>query len=422
VLYHGIWVDRPQGLLLTFRGLLELGGGSTESMRLLAAVVAAAVLLASMWLALRLGGRIEAAAVGLLLATVGASPWIESFTLSGELLASLPSVLALVCFSLYLRTGRVPPLVLTGLLTGCAVMVKQSAFDAGLAAAFFLILTRRRQAASPIAVLVGAALVPVAIGLAAAAHPGDWWHAVVGYRAQDDSLLTGSVLHHLWLFVRSLPAAAAGLAVLAVLAAAGWRWSPLLARVWLVAAIPGVVFGGNFHPHYYLQLVPPLALLGAFGVHRLHDERHVRYTVAAAGAAVATLAVTAPLWFAGGSAQARWVWPRDPHLRQQAALAAYVRAHTRPGDRVYAVWAAADLYYLADRRPVIPYMWYRNVEAVPGALSLARRALVEGRPALVLEVQRASALDVSGQTAAILRRHYRRSATVAGVPVLRPVS
>jgi len=53
-------------------------------MRAAAAVVAALVVAATMLLTLRLArGRITAVTAGLLAATVGASPFIESFTLSG---------------------------------------------------------------------------------------------------------------------------------------------------------------------------------------------------------------------------------------------------------------------------------------------------------------------------------------------------
>ena len=389
-------------------------------MRLLAATTAACVLLATMGLALRWGGRIEAVATGVLVATVGSSPYLESFTLCGELVASLPSVLALVAFTGYLRRRQPHFLVLTGLLTGCAVMVKQSAFDGGLAAVAFLLVTRRRGGIGAASAVVACALVPVAVAAGTAPRFADWWHAVVGYRARDDSLLTGGPVHHLYLLAVSLPAAAIGLSVLVLLAGAGWSRAPLLARIWLLAALPGVIWGGNFHPHYYLQLVPPLAVLGGLGARRLLVERRLTYIAVVATAVAATAALTVPLWFASGSTQARFIWHRDPHLRHQAALAEYLRAHTRPTQSVYVVWAAADVYYLADRDPAVPYIWYRNVEAVPGALALVRRTLAERKPALVLEVEPAVKLDRSGRTAAILERDYRLAALVDGTPVLTP--
>jgi 4-amino-4-deoxy-L-arabinose transferase-like glycosyltransferase len=418
-LYGDAWVDRPQGLLLVYRALLVLGGGSTESLRILAAGVAVLVVIATALVALRLCGTIEAIASALLLGTFAASPFLESFTLSGELLASLPAVLSLLAFTAYLRVGQVIWLAAAGLLTGCAVMIKQSAFDAGLAAFLFLLLAGRKRGREA-SILVLAALVPVAIAWAAAPHAHDWWNAVVAYRAEGDSLLTGSRLHRLQLFADSLPAAAKGLGVLTMLAALGWRSAPLLARLWLGAALVGVLGGGNFHPHYYLQLAAPLSILAAVGIRQLLVERRPLATAACAGAALATLAVTAPLWFATGPAQARAIWPKDRHLAHSERIASYVRARTRPDDRIYVVWAGADLYYLADRRPALRYLWYRNVERIDGALASARRMLAARRPALVVVAQRPGTIDPSGATAEILRRKYRLAAHVEGVPILEP--
>jgi 4-amino-4-deoxy-L-arabinose transferase-like glycosyltransferase len=421
-LYRGAWVDRPQGLLLSFRALLALGGGSPESIRLLAALVSIAVVLATMALATRLCGRIEGVAVGLLLASFGASPFIESFTLAGELLASLPAVLSLLAFVAYLRHRRLRWLILAGLLTGCAVMIKQSAFDAGLAAVLLLLIRERRRGLVPAALLVLAALAPVALGATTAPSVGDWWHAVVSYRAHGDSLLTGSPGHRLSLLLSSLPAAAIGLGLLALLAAAGWRSSPLLARLWLGAALLGVLGGGNFHPHYYLQLAPPLSLLAGVGVRRLLVRAQRALTACCGAAAAATVGLTAPLWFASGAAQARTIWPHDPHLVDDGQRAAFVRAHTIRGQSVLVIWAAADIYELADRSPAEPFLWYRNVQALPEARAAIRQALVERKPALVLEVQRPEAIDRSGATSRLLRKDYRLVARVDGTPILKPRS
>lgn len=392
-------------------------------MRAAAAVVAALVVAAIMLLTLRLArGRIAAVTAGLLAATVGASPFIESFTLSGELLASLPAVLSLVCFCAYLRDRRLGWLVAAGVLTGLAVLVKQSAFDAGLAAVAYLLWRDRRRGLAPAGVLVASALTPVAIAAASAASLGEWTYAVIGYRFHGDSLLTGSFAgraHQLWL---SLPPVAKALGLLAVLAAAGWRHAPLLARIWLGAAVVGVLGGGNFHTHYYLQLVPPLALLGAVGLRRLWLAAPRPALAATAAAGAASLAAALPVAWATPGRQAQTIWPRDPHLVVDAALARYVRAHTAPNERILAIWADADLYYLADRRAAVRYLWARNVAAIPGALQAVHRALAMRRPTLVLVVQAPAKLDPSGRTRALLERGYRRVARIGGVGIYRSKS
>ena len=167
-----------------------------------------------MLLTLRLArGRITAVTAGLLAGTVGASPFIESFTLSGELLASLPAVVSLLCFCFYLegrdrgwpRNRLLLTLAGSGVLTGIAVLVKQSAFDAGLAAIVFLLWRERKRGVAPASLLLAGAIVPIGIAAASAARLSDWLYAVVGYRFQGDSMVTGSIparVHQLWL---SLP-------------------------------------------------------------------------------------------------------------------------------------------------------------------------------------------------------------------------
>ncbi|MDQ2980791.1 MAG: hypothetical protein M3R26_00495 [Actinomycetota bacterium] len=398
-------------------------GGSAGALRTAAAGVAVFVALAVMLLTLRLvRGRIAAVAAGVLFSTVGSSPFLESFTLSGELLAALPAVLSLLAFVGYLRRPRgsagLPWLVAGGLLTGCAFMVRQSAVDAGVAAVAHLLWRERRRALVPVGILVAAAALPVAIGALTAASFHDWWFAVVGYRGHD-SLLTGSASEHLRLFWQSAPAALKGLGLLGLLAAIGWGGSPLLVRLWLGAAALGVLGGGSFHAHYYLQLVPPLSVLGGLGVRRLMEQRLVVARAAAAAVSIATVAVTAPLWFDGPEAQARAIWPHDRHLLHDGAVARYVQAHTRPSDRIYVVWAAANLYYLADRDPSFRYLWRRNVEKIPSALADVRRMLERQRPVLVIAAQKPSVVDHSGRTDEILRRRYRLVARIEGVPVYR---
>jgi hypothetical protein len=390
-------------------------------MRALAAVVAAGVAALTMVVTARVAGRIAAVGAGLLVATAGASPFIESFTLSGELLASLLACASMLAFVTYLRNGRREWLVVAGLLTGCAVMLKQSGFDAGAAAAVYLLVTRRRAGLAPVAVLVGSALVPVAIGAVVATSLSDWWYALVTYRGQADSIVTGSVSARLDMARDSLPAALKALGPMLVLALPGLRRSPLLGRIWVAVAALCVIGGGNFHAHYYQQLVPPLGLMAGVGVAAIWEARSRAWAAAAGAAAAVALAFTAPLWFDSPAAQARAVFPNDPHLLSDGAVVRYVRSHTEPGQRIFVLWAAANVYYLADRDPAVRYMWYRNIQAIPGALDEARAALRSSDPpALVVVENLPAGIDRSGETGRILQDRYRRVAVVSGVPIYAP--
>ena len=219
----------------------------------------------------------------------------------------------------------------------------------------------------------------------------------------------------------SLPAALKALGPMIVIAIPGLRRSPLLVRLWVAVAALCVIGGGNFHAHYYQQLVPPLGVLAGVGVAAMWEARARVWVAASAAAAVVALAFTVPLWFDSDAAQAREVFPNDPHLLSDGAVVRYVRAHSRPGQRIFVLWAAADVYYLADRDPAVRYMWYRNIQAIPGALGEARRALAgPDPPALVVVENLPGGIDRTGATGRILQNRYRRVAVVSGVPIYAP--
>ena len=421
-LYDGAWVDRPQGLMLIFRAVHFVFGGSAEAMRVAAGIAAVLAVAATMLLTVRLArGRITACAAGLLMATAGASPFIEGFTLSGELLASIPALLSLLAFTAYLADRRLRWLVLAGLFTGCAVMVRQAAFDAGLAAVLFMLLTERRRGIRPAAILIGTAFVPVFAGALSAASFSDWWFAVVGYRLQNDSIASGaSFMGRLYVFSFSLPYALAGLALLGLLAGFGWRRAPLLARLWVGTALVTVLAGGNFHNHYYIQLVAPLCVIAAIGLRRIVRTPRRGPQLATAAVALGTVALTVPLWFMTGTSQAQKLWPKDHHLQRDAAVARYVKQHTQPHQRILVIWASASLYYLADREPALRWMWLRNLQTIEGTAAVAARVLAKRPPALVIGMQPADALDGTDRAHAVLRRDYILMARVDGVPIYRP--
>lgn len=410
-LYGQAWVDRPQGLLLIFRGALRLGLSSAVDLRFVAVVCGAMVVVLVIGVGSSLADRSTGLRAGLLVAVAGASPFIEGFTLAGELAAAVVAAAAIAALARFARQGRVSMLVLAGLLAGLAPMIKQSAIDAIAAGVVWLLVSRGSRGRAAVWIFPVAAAVPIASCVLASGDPAAWYRAVVAYGANA----TPSSLEQLRLLETSLPAAALSVGALIVLACIGWQWSPLLIKIWAVAAAIGVCLGGAFHAHYFLQLVTPLALLAAVGAGRLGRGAWAAAVVAAFASAV----VAAPLWFMGGNAQAKALWPGDGHLQVDAAAASYVRAHTLRSQSIYVIWAAADLYYLADRTPAFRYLWMRNLQTIPGAVASADRLLAERVPALVVKAQPIASVGDPGRTSTILQRNYYAAARVGGDVIFR---
>ena len=352
-------------------------------------------------------------------------PGIESFTLSGEMLASLPA--ALVAARL-----RDPPADAAaragwwsaGLLTGCAVMIKQSGFDGGLAAvACTCCATRRRGDCCRPPLMVGCAL---RAGVArrccrprASTTGGTRWSATA---ARATRSCPGSPVDP----GESVQGLAAGgrpcrSAPLVALAAIGWRRAPLLLRLWVAAAALAVIGGGNFHPHYYQQLCAPLAALAGVGAAALLPERH-RWSLAVTRrlAALAVASVAGRSGSSPGTSGSRSLFPEDPHLLHSEPVVGWLRDNTDPGDQVFVLWAAADINYLADRDPAVPYLWYRNIQAIPGALDQVRASLASpDGPRYIVGAAPAAQARQERQDLRLLHDNFHRVGKVDGIVDLR---
>ena len=428
------WVDRPQGLMLVFRAITSLSY-SPAAVRL-AALVAAVVLVSSVGAAAwALGGRRAAGAGSLVAAVLSAGPLLEGYQLNGELLGSSVGTAGLA-LGLWWRAGRLRTgwLVLAGALCGFAVLMKQSAFDTPVVLLVVAVLGARAHRAwrEALAAVVGMAA-PLAAAAVHAALTGwsAFWYAVVGFQvAVGSSQSLAGRWDGTWRVALQVAPDLAGASLVALVAVrsraqarsgpAPDEGAPPQVRLWpvllwLVVALVPVLSGPYAHPHYWVQVVAPLAALA--GV-----------SIGAAGgrAAIGLLAVAlvVPLSLQGVLATqspARQVSLviTDPRLLANGAVSAWLRAHSAPDDQVYAFAASADLYLLSDRLTGYPYLWQANVEYVPGARALLASYLAgPTAPRFVVVYEPASTIDPTGTLAGVLAQHYLPAATVAGYPVL----
>jgi hypothetical protein len=119
----------------------------------------------------------------------------------------------------------------------------------------------------------------------------------------------------------------------------------------LFASIIGTAASGRFHPHYYIQLIPPLALLAA---------PHLRYFVVGG-----TPSKRERLWRSSIYAYFALAlvvftishWYFLARKRQPSAESRYIAEHSAPNDRIFVWgWSAAKIYTDARRRPACRYV------------------------------------------------------------------
>lgn len=112
--------------------------------------------------------------------------------------------------------------------------------------------------------------------------------------------------------------------------------------LWLAVSAGAVLLGFHFFGHYYLQLIPPLALLATGALQILPRDR--------LASALLTSACGCALFLAWGLLAPR------PELAHAERLAAAVQARTSPSELVLVWGIHPETYWLADRAPASRYL------------------------------------------------------------------
>ncbi|HEY7174076.1 MAG TPA: hypothetical protein VH442_04085, partial [Micromonosporaceae bacterium] len=274
-----------------------------------------------------------------------------------------------------------------------------------------------------VAVFVAAFAVPVA----ACALDGwslgwsRYWNAIAGYQFSsfDSAANDGSTRVHD--FVHSLPLVLWDVGALAVIAVLGLfllsRFTRVVLIAWLGAGLLAVNLGGSYWPHYYVQLLPPLVLAGAYAAVAV-PYRRVGMLLAA------ILVLPALAWMVAlvpmAPADRQRAIPYAALAARDARIAAAIDEETAAGQRIYVFDADPLRYFLSHRETTYRYLWGKPIKKIPEALPEIRGLLAASdRPVLVILERPPNTIDLTGATLRELSARYRLIRIVDGVHILR---
>jgi hypothetical protein len=345
-------------------------------------VLAATALLLALEARRRTGSRRAAVAAGfLILAGTAANFPADSQAAGFELFMLLPMTAAVVAAS---RQRA----ILAGLFLAVACLTKQTAIVTALPVALLLVRESGIRAVARAALAAAGLIVATAFLFG----PREFLLWTVtgngGYLALRGSVLA-SCLQGLGMTVAFL----AFNAVTVWCALVAWRRGKVDTDLWLWLAggVVAVLAGFRFFGHYYLQLVPPLALIAVSGLPPMGRV----WKRAAAGLALPVVA----MWVLSFSP------PNARGIIAYRAVADRVRALTTSSDRIFVWGVYPEIYWASNREPATRFIHtdfltgksggrdprrVRSSDGVPGAWDFLAADIAATPPDLIVDTSRTS--------------------------------
>ena len=382
-LYRDIPFDRPQGIFLIYKLILNFIGGDVGSIRLAAALWNAITLVFLYLLTREVFNQKAAYVSAAVFAIISTSPSIEGFTANAELFAVLPLTIAA-----YLTWRQ--KWVWAGFASGIAVLIKPIGIS-GLALVLLWMVVVRVRLKTVILVLA-AFTIPqlVSISHGVFIDRDSYWSSSIE-RALGHTVVSVSPGRQLiLLFFAALQTLPVWIPP-AALAIIGSSKAPNRGRIfgilWIISSLLGMAIGGNWYWQYFTQLIPPLAFLSGTIVFALKGYRWRIIQVVFLGVALSVFVVReVPHWFSSPQ-EVSWELYQRPSYIHAANIVSYIDSTTDTDDLIYVAFAEAEIYYLSQRRAAVPQLYMYDIVGSQSLYDDVLTSIQAREPTLVIWVQ-----------------------------------
>src|SRR5437763_9151284 len=334
----------------------------------------------------------------------------KNLAFDGEMLMNLPIIWA---WAIALRRSSSPlrpELFPAGALLGAAFLLKQPAAIAAVPVGVYLLLPSYRASRSLTRTnsIIQAALLTAGFLAALGLVTIVLWKQGILHDAFYWTIADHDVPHVFWhkgiVTTVTFVAACLPLVIGAILACRDrdeiWAGKMAERRALLgllAASVIGAAAGARFYRHYYVQLIPPLALLAAPYYARLWPRT-----------------IQPPHWFLRPGVTYAWLaltiivfsikhWTGLAPRRQPSETGEYLFAHSDPADRIFVWGQSPEIYLDAHRRPACRYIttfpltgyvfggavpgFDTRSRILPGAWSTLEQDFARHPPTYIVDVQ-----------------------------------
>jgi 4-amino-4-deoxy-L-arabinose transferase-like glycosyltransferase len=393
--YRDLPEMKPPGGFYLYALGIALFGPTVYGIRLYSLLISMISTIGVFFVARRMAGTTAGLLGALCLAVLSASPLMLGGTTNLEVFL-IPPLLAAVWFHLGSAHPSRRELFLSGVCIGSALLIKQ------VAAPFILLLALFSFSASPDKKVSRqlSSLAWYVMGIIAVGGLAVFWmvyrgifadfihyNVTVPYRYVSSNDFSGPqlglVLERLApeLILGSVVAVPATLYSLVRRQSRGLLLGALLVPVaWLAVVLPGKHF-----PHYFVVLMPFLAIMSGIGLARLQQVRYpLRLTAYGALCTVFVWYGTMvyPLYFVMTPHQLS-SYKYGPTFIQSEKMAEYLRSHTKEGELFYQFGLNPEVYFLSGTHAPLPFAMSISTTFMPdpqGAVSAMLAKLTSNPP------------------------------------------
>jgi 4-amino-4-deoxy-L-arabinose transferase-like glycosyltransferase len=427
--YKHVFDHKPPGVYLLYSLVFWLSKPTALNIKVFASIYTLGTVLAVFFVAKKVAGETAGLLSALLFAVFSSGPNIQGGGVNAEVFMVLPYTLAAISFMKAVETGEGKSYFFAGFWTGLASTIKQVAATNLLWFGTFLLIRlwreRKQHDLAPVLtdglLLVTGVFVPwlpfvLYFYLHDALGNFYFWQVTFnfGYIGKGYGELPNAVI-----FLQGIKKVLSENGVLWLLALWGvwwwrsWRKTPVSSSesepetwqraawfqmsVWPLFSFLGVAAGGRFFPHYYIQMIPSLAVLGGVGLQGLCHEIQVKgaglarrpmaliFAAILFWALVLSVKTDAPYYLNYNGTQISLHQYRSPIFSISRFIGHYIRQRTQPDDLVY-VWAVnPEINFYALRKTPSPYLVHRRELKVPAEEVI--RALQRSPPKYIIVME-----------------------------------
>ncbi len=336
-------------------------------------------------------------------------------------------------------------LAASGFLSAWALLTKPVAITETALLAALLLLARDQNWRSKLGRLThflagfAIALGSLIVYMADAGMLLPWWDQAVlfGFRYAS-SVSLGAF------FIKSLRAPSAFIIIFAWLFMLIWvsrkarDESPrayVFVLLWSLAAFAGVAIGRRYYANYFLQMMPPLSLLGGVGLTYLWKMRK-RDKMLWLRRICCTAFMISFLWFHSRTL-ANWLsypypqihriklWNMWAENQKSLKVAQYLKRKTLAHDRIFVWGSNPELYFLSQRDPATPWLVFDVADDYPpraGEPEMQARAaqlVLDRKPRYIVDVQQIARIEDYPSFHDLVASHYELECQIDGVRLFR---